>query len=206
MTTNADGSTYTVEQPQAAAVVMDQHTGQIKALVEFRAHHDEPNLATDGEMPVGSSIKPPDRVRPALDMGLTPSTIVQNTNEKIPGWDSPSGRPSNYGEGSFTGPTTMRSGLVHSYNIVAASDGRRGPERRVQLHRQALGVDDHINKTGAGLALGTSGITPLEMAGGFSAIANAGEYNEPISFTQVVDEKGNVLLDATRTQGAQAGL
>jgi penicillin-binding protein 1A len=203
--TNADGSTYTVEQPQAAAVVMDQHTGQIKALVGSRTvptMMKTKNLATDGEMPVGSSIKPLTVYGPALDMGLTPSTIVQNTNEKIPGWDSPSGRPSNYGEGSFTGPTTMRSGLVHSYNIVAA----RLLMENVGLNDAynyliSLGVDpDHINKTGAGLALGTSGITPLEMAGGFSAIANAGEYNEPISFTQVVDEKGNVILDATRTQ------
>jgi len=60
-----------------------------------------------------------------------------------------------------------------------------------------MGVNPaHINKSGAGLALGTSGITPVEMAGAFAAIANAGVYQEPLSFTRVTDRNGNVILDA----------
>lgn len=202
---NSDGSTYTVEQPQAAAVVIDQHNGQIKAIVGSR---DVPttmktfNRATESSMPVGSSIKPLTVYGPALDKGLTPSTLIYNTNDPIPGWDSPSGRPDNYGEGSFTGATTMRNGLVHSYNIVAA----RLLMEDVGLdtaydYLVSLGVNpSHINKTGAGLALGTSGLTPLEMAGGFSAIANNGEYIQPISFTKVLDSNGSLILDATQTQ------
>ncbi|MGI5907564.1 MAG: transglycosylase domain-containing protein [Christensenellales bacterium] len=202
---NPDGSTYEVKQPQAAAVVLDQHNGQIKAIVGSR---DVPqqmktyNRAADGSMPVGSSIKPLTVYGPALDMGMTPSTLIYNTSERIPGWDSPSGRPSNYGEGSFTGATTMRTGLVKSYNIVAA----RLLMENVGLNDAynyliSLGVNPkHINKTGAGLALGTSGLTPLEMAGGFAAIANEGEYIEPVSFTKVLDANGKVILDATKTQ------
>lgn len=204
---NSDGSTYTVEQPQAAAVVLDQHTGQIKAIVGSR---DVPtqmktlNRATDGKMPVGSSIKPLTVYGPALDKGLTPSTLINNTNDPIEGWGTGSGRPSNYGGeySSLTGPTTMRTGLVKSYNVVAA----RLLMDEVGLNTAynylvTLGVNPkHINKTGAGLALGTSGITPLEMAGGFAAIANSGEYLEPISFTVVKDADGKVILDATQMQ------
>jgi penicillin-binding protein 1A len=54
----------------------------------------------------------------------------------------------------------------------------------------------HISKTGAGLALGTSGITPIEMAGAYATIANSGVYLEPLSFTTVEDKDGNVILDA----------
>lgn len=203
--TNSDGSTYEVEQPQAAAVVIDQHTGELKAIVGSR---DVPtslktyNRATEGSMPVGSSIKPLAVYGPALDLGLTPSTLINNTSDPIEGWNSEKGRPDNYGGGSFTGPTTMRSGLIHSYNIVAA----RLLLEHVGLdtaynYLVSLGVNEsHINKTGAGLSLGTSGLTPLEMAGGFATIANDGEYIEPIAFTTVTDVNGNVILDAVSKQ------
>ena len=64
-----------------------------------------------------------------------------------------------------------------------------------------LGIDpDYINKDGAGLALGTSGITVIDMSVAFGAIANNGVYIEPISFTQVLDTDGNVIIDATQNQ------
>ena len=64
-----------------------------------------------------------------------------------------------------------------------------------------LGVDpEHISKTGSGLALGSSGITPLEMAGAFSCIANMGVYNEPIAFTKLEDKNGNVIIDMLAKQ------
>ncbi len=203
--TNSDGTTYEVKQPQAAAVVIDQHTGELKAIVGSR---DVPtalktnNRAVNSDLPVGSSIKPLAVYGPALDLGLTPSTLIDNTSDPIEGWNSDKGRPDNYGGGSFTGPTTMRSGLIHSYNIVAA----RLLLEHVGLDTSynylvSLGVNEsHINKTGAGLALGTSGLTPLEMAGGFATIANDGEYIEPIAFTTVTDLNGKVILDATSQQ------
>ena len=47
-----------------------------------------------------------------------------------------------------------------------------------------------------GLALGTSGITPIQMCAAYAAIANNGYYWSPISFTRVEDEDGHVILDA----------
>lgn len=46
------------------------------------------------------------------------------------------------------------------------------------------------------MALGTTNITPIEMAAAYGAIANGGEYQEPLSFTRIVDESGKVILDA----------
>ena len=59
---------------------------------------------------------------------------------------------------------------------------------------------DHINADGPGLALGTSGLTPLEMAACFATIANMGEYLQPISFTKITDNQGNVILDMVAEQ------
>ena len=62
---------------------------------------------------------------------------------------------------------------------------------------ERLGVDpSRINVDGPGLALGTSGITPLEMAAAYACIANGGMYMEPISFTTVVAEDGSIVIDA----------
>ncbi len=60
-----------------------------------------------------------------------------------------------------------------------------------------MGVNPaHISKTGSGLALGDSGITPIELAGAYATIANSGVYMEPLSFTKVEDRDGNIILSA----------
>lgn len=58
-----------------------------------------------------------------------------------------------------------------------------------------------LNRNGSGLALGTSGITPIQMCAAYAAIANNGYYQTPLSFTRVEDEQGNVVLDAARIRG-----
>ena len=60
-----------------------------------------------------------------------------------------------------------------------------------------------INSDGPGLALGTSGITPIQMCAAYAAIANNGYYLEPLSFTKVTDSEGNVILDADLIRGTQ---
>jgi penicillin-binding protein 1A len=57
-----------------------------------------------------------------------------------------------------------------------------------------------INVDGPGLALGTSGLTTIQMAAAYGAIAAGGEYREPLSFTRVVDSNGNVILDANEVR------
>ena len=64
-----------------------------------------------------------------------------------------------------------------------------------------LGVDpSQINKDLVGLAMGSSGVTPLELTAAYACIANGGEYIEPISFTKVEDSEGNILLEAENCQ------
>lgn len=201
---NPDGTSQEIRQPQAAAVVFEYQTGQLKAIVGGR---DEPtvkkalNRAYDSHMPVGSSIKPLSVYGPALNKGFAPSSIILDIPTKIPGWTTDRGYPNNYG-GTFSGPITMREAMFRSVNMAAVrilmdmvtlDDSYRTLE--------TLGISSSsINKDGSGLALGTSGITVLEMAVAYGAIGNKGTYIEPISFTKVVDSKGNILLDATQMQ------
>ena len=196
---NSDGSVTEIVQPQAAAVVVDQLTGDLKAVVGGRNTPKAKktlNRVYQTTMPVGSSIKPIAVYAPAIDKGNSDGTVVPNLPLPIEGWDSEKGYPA--GGNSKYGPVTLRSGLVNSLNSATA-----------YALMNLVGLDDsynyllqmginpaHISKTGAGLALGTSGITPIEMAGAYATIANSGVYLEPLSFTKVVDKDGNMILDA----------
>ena len=198
--TNHEGNVLETTQPQAAAVVLDYKTGELRAVVGGR---DAPtvrkglNRAYQSYTEVGSSIKPLAVYGPALDMGMSPASIIPNMDGAIEGWDTPKGYPSG-GLDSRYGPVTLRRGLMSSLNVVAARVLMEHVTPKVaagymeKLHTTM----SEINVDGPGLALGTSGVTPLQMAAAYGAIANQGQYIEPLSFTKVVDSNGNVILDA----------
>lgn len=202
---NPDGTAIRLIQPQASSVIIDYRTGQIKAMVNGRqtsSGRKEFNRPYQSTMPVGSSIKPIAVYGPALDKGRAPGTIYYNQPTPIQGWGTEKGYPSNYGNSGYNGNVTMREGLRRSLNTVAAQilmyDVGIETAKNYLIN---LGVNpDHINADGPGLALGSSGITPLEMAGAYTAIANLGEYIQPISFTKITDRNGNVILDMVARQ------
>ncbi len=198
--TNADGTVSETVQPQAAAVVLDYHTGELRAIVGGR---NEPtirkgmNRASQSYTEVGSSIKPLSVYGPALDLGMSPASIIANMDGRIEGWNTPTGYPSG-GLRTHYGPVTMRRGIMSSLNVVAARVIMDDVTPAVGAnYLYQLGAEEgHVNADGAGLSLGTSGLTPIQMAAAYGAIANGGEYLEPLSFTKVIDSNGNVLLDA----------
>ncbi|MDD4076339.1 MAG: transglycosylase domain-containing protein, partial [Eubacteriales bacterium] len=201
---NADGTTLEVRQPQSAAVIIDQHTGELLAVVGGRdapTRRKQWNLAYQSAMEVGSSIKPLAVYGPALDLGASPGSIVYNFPSPIAGWNTEKGFPA-IGDEKYIGPITLRRGLVSSLNVAAARVLQNFVTLAVSAaYLEALGVDpSRINADGSGLALGTSGITPIEMAGAYGAIANSGTYLEPISFTRVVDDTGKVILRGADVQ------
>ncbi len=207
-TSNGDGTYTEIIQPQAAAVVIDYHTSEIVAIVGGR---DTPttrkqfNRAYMGLMPVGSSIKPLSVYGPAWDLGSSPGAPVMNMPIRISGWNSERGYPQNYGGGGYTGPESMRTAMTKSHNTSTAQALYTyvGINNSVYYLKQ-LGVDEsHINADGAGLTLGTSGITPVEMAAAFGAIGNKGEYVSPVAFTRVLNSDGSVFLEPSTYQVRQ---
>ncbi|MEG2858578.1 MAG: transglycosylase domain-containing protein [Clostridia bacterium] len=200
-----NGQYLKVVNPQAAAAVLDWHTGMLMAIIGGRAEPIQRKLlnrAQVGGMPVGSSIKPLSVYGPAFDLGNSPGSPVINAPLKIEGWDSVKGYPGNFEGGGFTGIETMRTAINKSHNTAAAQAlfGYVGIENSVNYLRK-LGISsDHIKATGAGLALGASDLSVIELAGAFGAIANKGQYLEPYAFTKVLSPDGSVYLDATQAQ------
>ena len=198
--TKEDGTVIETVEPQAAAVVMDFHTGELRAIIGGR---NEPtvrkgiNRASQSYTEVGSSIKPLAVYGPALDLGYSPGSITYNMDGAIPGWNTEKGYPSG-GLDSRYGPVTFRRAIVSSLNVPAAHILMDDvtPAIAAQYLYQLGATENKINVDGAGLALGTSGLTPIQMAAAYATIANEGVYQEPLSFTKVLDAQGNVVLDA----------
>ena len=196
---NPDGSVIRLTQPQTAVVVTDYRTGYIVAMVGGRQAPSgslQFNRAYQSTMPVGSSIKPLTVYGPAIENGSGAGTVYYNAQHTIEGWNSTLGYPMNNNR-TYPGWMTMRTAITASYNTTAATALMYdvGLDQAAETLEKLGVVPEHISKTGSGLALGSSGITPVEMAGAFSAIANMGLYLEPIAFTKVTDASGNVIID-----------
>ena len=189
-------------EPQAAAVVIDQANGYLRAIVGGR---DEPlirkgfNRASQSYTEVGSCIKPLAVYGPALDKGMSPASVVINAEGTIAGWGTEKGYPG----GGLTssrnyGFVTLRTGLAQSLNVVAARVLMEDVGIAAAAeYMERFGIPaSQLNLDGPGLALGTSGITPIQMCAAYAAIANNGYYWQPISFTRVEDEDGRVILDS----------
>ena len=205
---NSDGTYTEIEQPQAAACVFDYRTGELKAIVGGRykpTTRKTLNRASGMTMPVGSSIKPLTVYAPAIDLGASPASIAYNMPVPISGWKDSCGKdswPKNYGGGGYKGPQSFRSALRNSYNTAAAQILMTyvGVSRSVEyLHLMGI-PDKNINADPFGLALGSSGLTPVQMAVAFGTIANKGVYQQPLSFSRIVDSNGNVVVDMHQQQ------
>ncbi|MBQ7305820.1 MAG: PBP1A family penicillin-binding protein, partial [Clostridia bacterium] len=205
---NADGTYDEIIQPQAAAVVLDYRSGELKAIVGGRTKPTAKktlNRAVDMKMPVGSSIKPIAVYTPALELGASPASIVYNMPLPISGWKDAKGNdtwPKNYGGGGYTGPTTLRYAMKKSLNTAAAQTLMTmvGVGRSTDFLLR-MGIDeDHIDQTPFGLSLGSSGITPLQMTVAFGVLGNGGVYQQPISVLGISDSEGNVVWDGHANQ------
>ena len=205
---NSDGTYDEITQPQAAAAVIDYRTGELKAIVGSRTAPTTRltlNRATDMNMPVGSSIKPISVFAPAIEMGAGPASVVYNMPLPIQGWTSSGGKdswPKNYGGSSYRGPQTLRTSLVKSDNTATAQALMTyvGVERSADFLLRMGVSEKHINKTPFGLALGSSGLSAVEMAAAFGVLGNGGIYQKPISFLGISDSSGNVIYDAHQRQ------
>ena len=205
---NSDGSYSDIVQPQAAAVVLDYRTGELKAIVGGRTKPTQRktlNRATDMKMPVGSSIKPISVYAPAIELGASPASVVYNMPLPISGWKNDAGEdtwPKNYGGGGYTGPVTLRVAMKRSQNVSAAQTllTMVGVDRSLDFLLK-LGVDrENIDATPFGLSLGSSGITPVQMAVAYGVLGNGGVYQKPISFLGISDSAGNVVWDSHQQQ------
>lgn len=182
-----------LKQPQSAIVAVDPKTGYIKAMIGGRGT-DQFNRAVMAERQPGSSFKPFVYLN-AMEHGATPNSIVDDS--PIPG----SWNPQNF-DRRFRGKVTYRTALTYSYNVSAIKVAEKyGFENVIKLAKKmgitTLVEDGPQTDANGSMALGglTYGVTPLEMAGAYGAIANMGKYNKPTPIIKIVDRNGKTIYE-----------
>ena len=193
---------YTITlQPQVAMTIIDQNTGEVKALVGGRGDKSGNrtwNRATDTLRQPGSTFKIIGAYAPALDSGLKTLASVQNDAPYTIGTKT----YKNYDD-TYRGYTNIRTAITKSINIVTIKTLEDIGVGLGYQYAQNFGFstlcDGDMN---LGLCLGglTNGVSNLELTAAYAAIANKGEYMEPKFYTVVYDHDGNVLLDKSFTQ------
>ena len=179
-------------KPQAALVAMETDTGRVRALVggtDFSV--SQFNRATQARRQPGSAFKPI-VYGAALESGVSPTTVIEDRPITLKGQKrGRTWQPQNF-DNRFHGPTILRDGLVHSRNIVAIKLLQQvGTKQVIELARK-LGISSEITDD-LTLALGSSGVSLLELTAAYTAFANHGLYAQPLLIEKIIDHEGNIL-------------
>lgn len=201
----------TNSQLQSGIVIIDQYTGEIKALCGGTGEKTISfglNRATKTTRPPGSSIKPIAVYGPAVEYGLiSPSTLVLDADDEHVKLSHTSWYPKN-SPNTYDGIITILTALQKSKNTVSAQImDKLTPSASYDFLTSRLGIVSLIDADAdyAALALGQPhyGITVREMAQAYTALANDGTFTYARSYSMVKDRDGKIILDnQPRTQTA----
>jgi penicillin-binding protein 1A len=182
-----------IPEAQSALVVLSPDDGSIQALVGgFAFEQSKYNRVTQAKRQPGSSFKP-FLYSAALDHGYTPASLVNDAPLVVDdGHMEEAWRPRNSG-GDFLGPIRLREALYRSRNLVS-----------IRL-LQDIGVDEaltYIERFGfsrselprnLSAALGTPELAPLQIAQGYTTIANGGYAVKPYLIERIEDHQSRII-------------
>lgn len=213
-----------IRQPQAAAVIMENSTGEIKAMMGGRGASGKQlyNRATNPRQP-GSSIKPIAIYGPAIQMSceyaakkkkmsldksddsdwgkyVTAGSVINDAltkdgNGKV--W------PKN-DDLRYHGDVTLREAVQQSLNVCSYKtflqiERNEGAEYSMDMLKKVgiTTLDDTNDLNPAALALGglTNGLSPLEETAAYATFPNGGVYKTPIFYTKVLDANGDTIFE-----------
>jgi len=179
---------------QAALVALRPSTGEIVAMIGGTGFslRNQFNRAWQAHRQPGSSFKIYDYTA-AIDSGLPASTVIDDSPVSYPMGDGTQWSPLD-DDNSYMGAITLREALVMSRNIVAVKLAERVGLDRVIDYAHRMGVTSPL-EANLSLALGSSGLTVLDQASGYSTLADQGLHVDPTPFRLVKDSLGSVVLD-----------
>lgn len=179
----------------AALVAIDNSNGYIVSMVggtnygpDEEAGQSTLNLATTGNQ-TGSSFKAI-VLMAALNEGMSPTVRINcpPTIQVTPTW-----APSNIYKTNY-GVITLQEATAQSSNTGYVQIAEAIGMDKVAAMAAKLGIDSTID-SGLAAALGTSRISPLEMAEAYSTIATGGIHRNPVAITKIEDRNGNVVYE-----------
>lgn len=194
-------SLYQEPLVQGAVLSLDPENGFVKTMVGgFDFVKSKFNRAVQSRRQPGSAFKPI-IYSAAIDKGYTPATIIMDSpiiyksNEDAFAW-----KPKNY-EDKFYGPTTLRTALTKSRNVVTIKIVQDLGLDYVINYARRLGIRSHLNRD-LSLSLGSSGVSLLELTSAYSVFPAQGVRHEPIFITKIMDRDGNILEELSASDPA----
>jgi penicillin-binding protein 1A len=189
------------QEPIAQSALMSIETGSglVKAMIGGRDFRQTQfNRAIQSRRQPGSAFKPliyaaaldkesedPEKIYTPATI-IIDSAIVYKDEERDFTW-----KPRNYKE-TFYGPTLLRKALAKSRNLVTIKILQDiGVDYAIE-YANKLGIESNLSRD-LSIALGSSGISLLELLRAYSVFANQGYLVEPVFILKVVDRNGNVL-------------
>ncbi|WP_174300222.1 transglycosylase domain-containing protein [Caulobacter sp. S45] len=173
---------------QQAAVVALDGSGRVRALIGGVSYADSQfDRAIDARRQAGSAWKPFVYLT-ALENGRTPETMETDEPVTIDGWT-----PHNF-EPEYLGSITLAEALQRSINTVAAKVADQVGRDKVADTARKLGITSEIN-TDPAMALGTSQVSPLEMAQAYDSFANGGYGVQAYAIERIRTRDGKVLYE-----------
>ena len=177
---------------EGALLCIEAETGYVKAMVGGRDFRKTQfNRAIQSRRQPGSAFKPIVYAA-ALEKGYTPASVIIDSpivfrdNETDLVW-----KPKNYKE-KFFGPTLFRTALAKSMNVVTVKILQDiGIDYTINYARK-LGIDSPLSRD-LSIALGSSGLSLLEIVNAYSVFCNMGYRIEPTFVRRIVDRDGKVL-------------
>lgn len=202
-----------IKQPQASFVLMEQSTGKVRAIVGGRGEKTANrtlNRASSSKRQPGSTFKVLSTYLPALDTsGFTLANVMDDAPYKYPGTNK---RVKDWDSSGYKGLTSLRQGIVDSVNIVTVKTFQKVTPQTGFDYLLNLGFTTLVDRREISdgqiysdiqlpTALGglTDGVTNVELTAAYAAIANGGTYIKPVYYTKIVDSKGNVLLQNSKS-------
>ncbi|MFN2459335.1 MAG: transglycosylase domain-containing protein [Candidatus Velthaea sp.] len=188
---------------QGALVALRPATGEILAMVGGAGGFsvtNQFNRAWQARRQPGSSFKV-FVYTAAVDGGMPPTAIVEDTPVSYPMGDGTRWAPKD-DDNRFFGAITLRYALAQSRNVVAVKLAEHLGVDRVIEYARRMGIKEPL-QANLSLALGSSVVSPLDMASGYSTIANQGIHIDPSPVRIVRDSLGTPILDNTYPQQSE---
>ncbi|MDR9744333.1 PBP1A family penicillin-binding protein [Paenibacillus taichungensis] len=179
------------EQVQASMIILDQHNGEVKAMMGGR----DPvkggiNRATTDARQPGSAFKPIIAYGPALESGrFKPESMLPDQRMKYGSY-----QPSNLG-GRYRGTVTMSQAIENSINAPAVWLMHETGLGRAHQFADRLGIELGKEDLNLSIALGGlhKGVSPLKMAQAYSVFANNGKFNTAHLIREIKDSRGRTI-------------
>lgn len=181
---------------QGSMVVMD-YKGNVLGIAGGMGEKSENrglNRATMSPRQPGSTIKPLSAYAPAIEKDLiTYSSIVNDTNTTYKKW-----KPTNW-YGSYWGNMTVKRALENSVNTIPVSlVDQLSLQASYNFLTKDLGFKNltqfDVDYSPLGMGGTNGGFTTKESAAAFAIFGNGGKYYEPITFTEIYDQHGELII------------